>query len=51
MTKIQHSDYAGDELSEDWSGSDEGHVSVAFIAVLPLLFGAFMIGLAFWVLR
>lgn len=40
-----------DELSEDWSGSDEGQVAVAFIAILPILFGAILIGFAYWGLK
>lgn len=40
-----------DELSEDWSGSDERQVTVSFIAVLPVLFGMVLIGLAYWGLK
>lgn len=40
-----------DELTGEDYAKNHADVSVAFIAVLQLLFGAFMIGLAFWVLR
>lgn len=36
---------------DDQDGSNDPLIAVSFIAVLPILFGVLMIGLAFWVLK